>query len=68
MGFPIKSFLFSISLIIRSGYYILREHDHIAYRYEVLSIIGKGSFGNVVKVLDHKTGNKRAIKIIRSNK
>lgn len=30
-------------------------HDHIAYRYEILEVIGKGSFGQVVRALDHKT-------------
>ena len=26
---------------------MLVSHDHLAYRYEVLKIIGKGSFGQV---------------------
>ena len=26
---------------------MLVAHDHIAYRYEVLKVIGKGSFGQV---------------------
>ncbi|XP_063164461.1 dual specificity tyrosine-phosphorylation-regulated kinase 4 isoform X2 [Candoia aspera] len=42
--------------------------DHIAYRYEILAIIGKGSFGHVVKCVDHKTGEKVAVKIIRNKK
>lgn len=29
------------------GSYIHVPHDHITYRYEVLKIIGKGSFGQV---------------------
>jgi hypothetical protein len=37
-------------------------------RYEVLSVLGKGSFGQVVKVLDYKTGTYKALKIIRNKK
>jgi dual specificity tyrosine-phosphorylation-regulated kinase 2/3/4 len=29
-------------------------NDGIIYRYEVLDIIGKGSFGQVFRVFDHK--------------
>lgn len=31
----------------KCGSYVLVPHDHIAYRYEVLKVIGKGSFGQV---------------------
>lgn len=40
--------------------------DHIGYRYEVLKILGQGSFGQVLRVLDHKTNEKLALKIIRN--
>jgi dual specificity tyrosine-phosphorylation-regulated kinase 2/3/4 len=30
-----------------NGSYILVPHDHVAYRYEILKVIGKGSFGQV---------------------
>lgn len=43
-------------------------HDHISYRYEILEVIGKGSFGQVVRALDHKTNKHIAIKIIRNKK
>ena len=33
-----------------NGSYIKVLHDHIAYRYEIKEIIGKGSFGQVIKV------------------
>ena len=29
------------------GDYIVQLHDHIAYRYEVIDFVGKGSFGQV---------------------
>ncbi|CAB4021491.1 dual specificity tyrosine-phosphorylation-regulated kinase 2-like [Paramuricea clavata] len=48
--------------------YIHVPHDHIAYRYEVLKIIGKGSFGQVVKVYDHKTQSYVALKMVRNEK
>lgn len=43
-------------------------HDHICYRYEILEVIGKGSFGQVIKALDHMTNKQVAIKIIRNKK
>ena len=33
-----------------NGSYIKILHDHISYRYEIKEIIGKGSFGQVIKV------------------
>lgn len=36
------------------------------YRYEVLTELGKGSFGHVVKCLDYKTNTLVAVKIIRN--
>ncbi|CBY31212.1 unnamed protein product [Oikopleura dioica] len=49
-----------------SGSYLKVLHDHLAYRYEVLEVIGKGSFGSVVKAMDHKTNSLVAVKIIRN--
>ncbi|KOB66593.1 putative Dual specificity tyrosine-phosphorylation-regulated kinase, partial [Operophtera brumata] len=43
-------------------------NDHIAYRYEILEVIGKGSFGQVIRALDHRIGTQVAIKIIRNKK
>ena len=31
----------------QNGSYIKVLHDHIAYRYEILEVIGKGAFGQV---------------------
>lgn len=50
------------------GSYIHVVHDHVAYRYEVLKVIGKGSFGQVVQAYDHKTHEYCALKMVRNEK
>ncbi|KAJ8979899.1 hypothetical protein NQ317_017522 [Molorchus minor] len=50
------------------GSYIHIPHDHVAYRYEVLKVIGKGSFGQVVKAYDHKNHMHVALKMVRNEK
>lgn len=50
------------------GDYNIVIGDHLAYRYEVLDVLGKGSFGQVVRCVDHKTGGLVAVKIIRNKK
>jgi dual specificity tyrosine-phosphorylation-regulated kinase 2/3/4 len=50
------------------GDYNIIEGDHLAYRYEVVDLLGKGSFGQVVRCVDHKTGDLVAVKIIRNKK
>lgn len=51
-----------------NGSYIHIIHDHVAYRYEVLKVIGKGSFGQVVKAYDHKIQDFCALKMVRNEK
>ncbi|KAI9304738.1 kinase-like domain-containing protein [Cunninghamella echinulata] len=51
----------------RGDYQILRQ-DHLAYRYEILEELGRGSFGQVVKCFDHKTNTSVAIKLIRNKR
>ena len=48
------------------GDYNVVLHDHLLYRYEILSVVGKGSFGQVVRAYDHKSQQHVAIKIIRN--
>ncbi len=50
------------------GSYLHTAHDHIAYRYEVLKILGKGSFGQVVKAFDHKTNTFVGLKMVRNER
>lgn len=50
------------------GGYIFVPHDHVGYRYELLKVIGKGSFGQVIKAYDHKFCEHVALKIVRNEK
>ncbi|KAG8230386.1 hypothetical protein J437_LFUL014172 [Ladona fulva] len=50
------------------GAYLHVPYDHIAYRYEVLRVIGSGSFGQVFKVYDHKNKQYVALKMVRNEK
>ena len=51
-----------------NGDYKIVMKDHIDYRYEVISLLGQGSFGQVLKCYDHKHKEKWALKIIRNKK
>ncbi|XP_054282230.1 dual specificity tyrosine-phosphorylation-regulated kinase 4-like isoform X2 [Macrosteles quadrilineatus] len=51
-----------------NGSYNKVLHDHVCFRYEILEVIGKGSFGQVIRALDHKNNTHVAIKIIRNKK
>ena len=46
------------------GDYNIILGDHLAYRYEVIDVLGKGSFGQVVRCIDHRTGGLVAVKIV----
>ncbi|KAE8246768.1 hypothetical protein A4X13_0g5634 [Tilletia indica] len=50
------------------GDYLIMTHDHIAYRYEIRDLLGRGSFGQVLQCKDHKTGKFVALKLIRNKK
>jgi dual specificity tyrosine-phosphorylation-regulated kinase 2/3/4 len=42
--------------------------DHIAYRYEVKGVLGRGSFGSVLHCIDHENGQHVAVKLIRNRR
>ena len=44
----------------------IQKGDGVAYRYEVLSELGRGAFGRVYKVIDHKKKEAMALKVIRN--
>jgi len=55
------------------NYYLFREfiyetHDMVAYRYDILKPLGKGSFGIVFKCYDFKEKDFIALKIVRCKK
>lgn len=50
------------------GNYLGLTNDHIAYRYQIVKILGKGTFGQVFECFDHKENTKCAIKVIKSHK
>ncbi|KAI9257670.1 kinase-like domain-containing protein [Sporodiniella umbellata] len=50
------------------GDYQIQLRDHLHYRYEVLKVMGRGSFGQVIQCFDHRTGQTVAIKMIRNKK
>ena len=62
------------SRIYNDGYddeynnYIIRPGERFSDRYEIESLIGKGSFGQVVKAYDHTGQCHVAIKIIKNRK
>jgi dual specificity tyrosine-phosphorylation-regulated kinase 2/3/4 len=49
---------------IGSHHYKATARDHIAYRYEIQSMFGRGAFGQVLKCYDHKTKQFVALKIL----
>ena len=50
-----------------NAYYIPIIGDHLAFQYEILDILGSGSFAQVLKCYDHKNKKEIAIKIIKSH-
>jgi dual specificity tyrosine-phosphorylation-regulated kinase 2/3/4 len=48
--------------------YIVLMNEHLAYRYEVVKKLGKGSFGIVLRCFDHKTKEFVALKILKNKK
>jgi dual-specificity kinase len=48
------------------GHYIVVPEADLTDRYQILKLLGQGTFGKVVEAWDRKKGNKCAIKVIRS--
>ncbi len=48
------------------GYCVYKARGHFAYRYEIIELLGKGSFGQVFRCKDHKNGAVVALKVIKN--
>ncbi|XP_075927227.1 dual specificity tyrosine-phosphorylation-regulated kinase 2-like [Petromyzon marinus] len=47
-----------------NDHYIPITDEHVVYRFQVLNVVGTGSFGQVLRCLDHKTKREVAIKVL----
>ncbi len=45
----------------KDGQYNIKVGEHLAYRYEIVKIIDKGAFGQVVKCIDYKDPNRKVV-------
>ena len=52
----------------RQGYYSFNKGYHLNYRYEIIGLLGKGTFGEAVQCYDHKNKEFVCIKIINARK
>ncbi|KAG0048827.1 Dual specificity protein kinase clk3 [Gryganskiella cystojenkinii] len=50
----------------KEGHYIVVPGQEFTPRYEIIRLLGQGTFGKVVECLDRTTGRRCAIKIIRA--
>ena len=50
----------------KEGDYLFKKGYHLNYRYEIIELLGKGSFGEAIKCFDHKSKEIVCIKIINS--
>lgn len=51
----------------QDGGYNWLKGDQVHFRYEILDLLGEGSFGEVYKCMDHKRGKPVALKIVKNN-
>jgi hypothetical protein len=63
---PSSNFNFISGVCDEHGHYISHTYDHILYRYKTLDILGKGSYGTVLKCYDLKHKYECALKIVKS--
>lgn len=65
---PTLNYNFVSGISDENGHYKYYTNDHILYRYKPIDIIGKGSYGTVLKCVDYKYKIECALKIVKSKK
>jgi dual specificity tyrosine-phosphorylation-regulated kinase 2/3/4 len=55
------------NLTDENGVYKVVTGDHLGYRYEIIELLGKGTFGHVYKCFDYKRDILVAVKILRKS-
>ena len=56
------------NIFSKDNRYIIKKGDHLSYRFNIIEIIGKGTYGTVVKAKDNKRNIFRGIKIFNNIK
>lgn len=61
-----KNYLDNRNIFSNNDRFVIRINDHISYRYKILNSLGKGAYGDVIKVKDYKYNKIRAIKLFNN--
>ena len=61
-----KNYLDNKNMFSNNNRFVIRINDHISYRYKILESLGKGAYGDVIKVKDYKYTKIRAIKLFNN--
>ncbi|KAF2119913.1 kinase-like domain-containing protein [Lophiotrema nucula] len=61
-----KSYMKDQKVDDEDGHYIVVPEADLTERYQILKLLGQGTFGKVVEAFDKKKGTRCAIKVIRS--
>ncbi|EON62220.1 CMGC/CLK protein kinase [Coniosporium apollinis CBS 100218] len=61
-----KSYMKNEKVDDDDGHYVVVPEADLTDRYQILKLLGQGTFGKVVEAFDRKKGSRCAIKVIRS--
>ncbi|KAF2816071.1 kinase-like protein [Mytilinidion resinicola] len=63
---PDKSYMKDQKVDDEDGHYIVVPEADLTERYQIVKLLGQGTFGKVVEAFDRRKGTRCAIKVIRS--